>query len=52
MGKKEVFEIINKLKKELEALVIESDDYKLILEKSQELDNYINLGMKIINYQR
>ena len=52
MGKKEVFKIINKLKKELDNIVIESDDYKLILEKSQELDNYINQGMKIINYQK
>lgn len=52
MSKKEVFKIINKLKKELDSIVIESDDYKLILEKSQELDNYINQGMKIINYQK
>lgn len=40
---------IDKLKKELDYLIDNIDDYNLVLKKSQELDHYITLQMKIIN---
>lgn len=40
---------IDKLKKELDYLINNKDDYNLVLKKSQELDCYITLEMKIIN---
>lgn len=40
---------IDKLKKELDYLINNTDNYNLVLKKSQELDYYITLEMKIIN---
>lgn len=49
MSKEKLFEIIEKLKKELNTLIDNKSEYDLVLEKSQELDFYISKGMKIIN---
>lgn len=40
---------IDKLKRELDYLINNTDNYNLVLKKSQELDYYITLEMKIIN---
>jgi hypothetical protein len=45
----ENYKKIDKLKKELDYLINNTDDYNLVLKKSQELDYYITLEMKIIN---
>lgn len=42
-------EKIDKLKRELDYLINNTDNYNVVLKKSQELDYYITLEMKIIN---
>ncbi|MDD3264129.1 MAG: Spo0E family sporulation regulatory protein-aspartic acid phosphatase [Candidatus Nanoarchaeia archaeon] len=49
MCKEKLFEVIDKLKQELNTLIVDRAEYDLILKKSQELDCYISKGMKVIN---